>query len=499
MKYLFLFSISLLLSVSSFAQETKDKKTAIPQVVYSPNKDYEMLYKKAWELALDHIKYQDELPQSPYVDEAFDDGTIWIWDTDFMLLFYKYAQTPFPTILTLNNFYQPIHDEVKIPLRIEILDNPPLFAWTEYKYHQFSNDQHHLDLLLNKNEYLQRHFEWFDTVSQGTIMANSAPTCIKKEEKGYVWEGGRSGMDNTPRGRKGEHALKHRPNNPDMLWIDAIGQQGLSALYIARLMKSQENEEGYKKWMLKYETLKALVNQYYWDAEDGFYYDIDRRDLSFMKVKTPASYWPMLAEMCSAEQAKKMAQHLEDEQWFGGALPWTTVSRDDADFDPLGGYWRGSVWLPTAYMGIKALEKYEYFDLARKNALQIIDHMLETYQQYSPHTIWECYNPNEPMPATTITGTEVRPDFCGWSALGPISLLIENVIGIYEVDAANNLVKWNLTKEDRQGVKDFCFGDIKTDIIYQNNKVEVKTNKAFTLEINGKSHQLKKGKNRIDI
>ena len=221
-----------------FSQVEKQPDITIPKIIYSPNESYVELYNKAWELALDHIKYEEGMPQSPYIDEAFWDHTIWIWDTEFMMLFYKHAQTPFSSIKSLNNFYHPIHKGVEMPLRIEILDNPPFFAWIEYEYFKFSNDQKHLNQLLNTDQYLQKHFHWFDTVSKGTVMVNSVPTCIEKENNGYTWEGGRSGMDNTPRGRRGKNAVGHRPNHPDMLWIDAIAQQGLAALYTAKLLSN---------------------------------------------------------------------------------------------------------------------------------------------------------------------------------------------------------------------------------------------------------------------
>ena len=42
-------------------------------------------------------------------------------------------------------------------------------------------------------------------------------------------------MDNTPRGRIGKTAPMPRPNNPRMLWVDAISQQALAASCIATL------------------------------------------------------------------------------------------------------------------------------------------------------------------------------------------------------------------------------------------------------------------------
>ncbi|MEC3908872.1 trehalase family glycosidase [Tamlana sp. 2201CG12-4] len=480
--------------------EATSKPTNHPTIIYSPNQDYVELYNKAWEIAKEHVKSSDGLVQSPYIDEAFDESTIWIWDTAFMLHFFKYASFDFPAIESLNNFYAPIHDNTEIPLRIEIPDNPPLFAWTEHDFYKFSNDTKHVKKLLYKKEYLQKHFEWFDTVPKGTVIANSAKTWLKKEPNGYQWEGGRSGMDNTPRGReKGKSAKKNRPNNPDMLWIDAIAQQGLSALNISKLFTSIGDTIQANIWKSKYNAIKQKINTLYWDEEDGIYYDLNRKTLKPMKLITPASYWPMLAEMCDSVQAKKMVEHIKNPEALGGDVPWTTVPRNDIDFDPKGGYWRGSIWIPTAYMGIKAIQKYGYFGLARNNALSIIDHMSKTYRQYKPHTIWECYSPTEPKPALTIHGDIVRPDFCGWSALGPISLMIENVIGFYDINAQNKTVKWNLHKEGIQGIKNLVFGNVVTDIIYENDVVKVKTNQKFILTINNVDYTINEGINKLGL
>ena len=35
--------------------------------------------------------------------------------------------------------------------------------------------------------------------------------------------------------------------------------------------------------------------------------------------------------------------------------PLPSLARNDPDFRPDGAYWRGSVWLPTAYMTVKAV------------------------------------------------------------------------------------------------------------------------------------------------
>ena len=62
-------------------------------------------------------------------------------------------------------------------------------------------------------------------------------TKLQKLPDGYKWAGYPSGLDNTPRGKITERATKDRPDNPNMLWIDAICQQALSALCISKMFR----------------------------------------------------------------------------------------------------------------------------------------------------------------------------------------------------------------------------------------------------------------------
>ncbi len=477
------------------------KHEMVPEPVLTNDKEFVDFYYKAWEIAFSQIKTDKGVPQSPYVDEAFDPNVIWIWDTNFMLHFWKYAQTSFPeSILTLNNFYKPILDKAPLSLSIEILDNPPLFSWTENAFYKLSNNKQHLEDVLVKNQYPQRYFEYFDTVPKGTKAYGSATTWIKKVPNGYLWEGGRSGMDNTPRGRIGAHATKQRPNNPDMLWVDAISQQALNALYIKKMYEKVGDKTSAIVWNKKYEDLKSTINLKYWNEKDQFYYDLDQNTLQPMKVKSIASYWPLLAEVASNDQAKLMVDKIKTDSLFGGQVPLTTLARNDSDFKENGEYWRGGVWLPTAYMTIKGLEKYGYYDVAYDTSYKIISHMLKTYNQYEPHTIWESYSPTKPEPAANELKGISRPNFCGWSALGPISLLIEDVIGFYDIDAAQNTIKWNLSRKDIHGIKNLKFGTTLTDIIYTgNNNITVKSTAPYLLFVNGKKLKVKTGDNNFKL
>lgn len=322
-------------------------------------------------------------------------------------------------------------------------------------------------------------YDWFENGDSGQLFDWAAmPRLAKRLRLGYMWSGLPSGMDNTPRGA-GNHY-------DGILWLDLLAQQGLAVLSIARLAEAVGNPECAARFLLRYEQKKELMQQY-WDETSGCYFDrLISHGREFCRVLTPASFWPFLAEMGTPEQLETAARTLTDDRMLGGVAPCPSVSRSDPAFDPAGGYWRGGVWVPTAYIVIKALEKYGCFDLARQLSVRLLRHMQRTFEEFSPHTIWECYSPTAPRPSTSKNGKFCRPDFCGWSALGPVSLLIENVIGIHQVDAAARRIRWNCPGTGRCGVRNLRFGGETVTLLHENGRLHVRSRSPFTLEWNGR-------------
>ena len=468
-------------------------KSQLPKPIFDEEHQFIELYWKAWEYAWDHIYEKAGAPQSPYMDEALTPKAIWIWDTCFMVLYCRYAPKYFPGIESLNNFYIPLHDKTKSSLKIHHIDNPPLFAWVEYEYFKLTGDLERLKWVLEEKQYLQKHYDFINNMKPlRRKKIGVVPTMAKKYELGYQWRGTQSGMDNTPRGR-GKY-LK-------ILWIDLLAQQGLAAKNLVNIAKMLNNEIIATKFQAEYEKVKKLLNQYYWNEEDGVYYDIKKKHpKEQVKVKTPATYWPMLANICDENQAKKLAENASNPDIFGGKIPYPSVSRDDPDFNPEGMYWRGGVWLPMAYMTTKALEQYGFYELADTNAYNLLKDMLKTYNEYEPATIWEVYSPTEPKPGTYKFNRKVfRPNFCGWSALGPISMLIENVLGFHHIYASEKKILWRLYRKGRHGIRRLKFGTIITDILYEKNKVEITSNEPYTLYINSKEYKIKKNQQEFEI
>ena len=190
-----------------------------------------------------------------------------------------------------------------------------------------------------------------------------------------------------------------------------------------------------------------------------------------------------------------------DDCELGGEVPLISLSRSDGNYEHNGKYWRGALWLPTAYSTLRGLTRYGFHEEAHGFGRKIVDHMLKTYHSYEPHTIWECYSPEKPEPSVSDANEIVRPNFCGWSALGPISVYIENVIGFHHVDAFNRLVRWHKPKEFQKalGVKNLRFGDVVTDIVADGKTCRVKSNNPYTLEINGIAYSIEAGEQEITL
>ena len=468
----------------------------IPLPVY-PDAELVDLYKKTWEIAAERVRKGPEgLPASPYLDENCYETDVWIWDTCFMALFSKYAPKSFPGKESLDNFYFPMYRGVSTPLRIHMRDNPPLFAWLEWENYRFSGDKARVEGVLLREQFLQRHFRWFNTAPKGERAPYSSnPVYLGAAGKdGFTWTGRASGMDNTPRGRDSGGYDR-------ILWVDAISQQALAARCISSLYSSLGKKEEAREWEGEYKALVRKINELYWDEEDGFYYDVDVVTKKPCRVKTIASFWPLLAGAASPEQAARMVEHVKRADGFGGELPWPSLARSDRDFDEkTGNYWRGAVWLPTAYMATKALEGYGYADLADELAEKVLMQQLRTYHEVVPHTIWECYSPSANRPSVEH-GRRVRQDFCGWSALGPISLFIENVLGFHEISAEQRQVRWRLRPEKgRHGIRRLTFGPVTTDIVFDGKKgITVRSNVPYTLYVNDVSYSVPEGESVISL
>lgn len=473
-------------------------KDQLPEPVLDNQRELIDIYYAAWRMAWNKIKQGTrENGFAPYyMDEGFNE-LIYQWDTCFITAFAIYGRNVFPVMASLDNFYSKQRSDGYIqrvywettgklanePTADEPMVNPPLFAWIEWRYFRISGDGSRLHRIL---PVLIKYFEWTEK------------NCRTPIGKGlfYISPLG-SGMDNTPRKDVDRAA-----------WIDYSSQQALAALYISRIAEAVHNQEIQKTYHNKFNEIKNKINTFLWDDKTHFYYDLTQ-DGTLSVTMHIGAYWTLISEVCPEEKLDYMVSHLENPKEFRRPHLVPTLPANQPEYDKKGHYWLGSVWAPTNYMVIEGLMNYKHFALADTIAFNHLKQISDVYFNFKPvkdkiafeerfndqyHTIWECYSAEFDEPATRWDDTFYsRQDFVGWTGLGPIALLIENVLG-FDIDGKDNLIRWNIKRTDRHGIKNIMLGDQKVTLICESTdnkiKINIKCEKPFKLIIthNGKEH-----------
>ncbi len=463
----------------------KDIKEKLPFPIISDTGLVDM-YDFCWEEAFRKLK--NPLDGSPfvsnYIDEAFGPH-IFQWDTHFMIMFWKYAHHIFPAIESHDNFYASQEIDGYICREIREADgeffyfrgkdntiNPPLFPWVEYQYYLISGDD---SRFLSIIPPLEKYAEW---IEHNRKYPGSQP--------GLYWQTNLgSGMDNSPR--------------TGTCWVDMSAQMALFYEYLSKIIMHNGNSEKAEGYHALYEEISCRINYWMWDENDGLYYDVHDFGEKY-PIKTVAAFWPMLSDIPDSSRAAQLVANLKDSTSFWRRIPFPTLAANEPAFDKIGDYWLGSVWAPTNYAIIKGLENYGYYDFAYEASLKYLDGMKAVFEKTG--TVWENYSPD-----SLKQGDRANRDFVGWTGLGPISLLIENVIGI-KANAPDQKISWHIHRKDRHGIKNLTIGKNSVTLIAepfgkQNGEriIMAITNEPVFLEVfqNGirKTFQLKKGMNSL--
>jgi hypothetical protein len=474
----------------------------IPRPVLDGYAEWLVLYDKTWNLLWENLSYGNSYNKygKVFLEEAFNEQ-IYQWDSSFMTIFAKYARQLFPAIETLDNFYikqksdgyiqrsysVTSGDEAELSTAKEPAVNPPLFAWAELEYAKYSGDTGRLATVLPK---LEKYYLWIKQhmrtpLGQGLY---------------YQTQLG-SGMDNTPRGDANGAG-----------WVDMSMQQALAAKNlseIAHILNLKEQEEN---WKSEYEDLKNLINQKLWSEKDNFYYDLQKNG-EHAGVRHIGSFWALIAGIPDSQQALPFIGYLKNEKEFYRKNLFPTLSASSPFYHTSGAYWRGSVWAPTNYMTIKGLEKYQEPELAYEASVNYLNLMTRVFHSnIDPkritaldridgflHTIWECYAPESDEPCSPGADKNyARANFVGWSGLGPVALLIENIIGL-KLKGLSNEIEWNLREPTRIGMENLYFGKnlARVSLVADAEKnaartIHIRTETAFKLKINYKGKTLVK-------
>lgn len=430
------------------------KKDALPHVVLSEHAALTALFDYAFETAFRKVDYIEKAGWKPQLTCYPGIGVIWQWDSCFMTLITNYANGTLDAFNNLDNLYRLQRESdgyismaYTIESEKEAYDtgriNPPLYAWAEWQHYVITGDRSRFSAVAPKIAALYAYIE-----------NHHRRAC------GLYWfdDPGSSGMDNSPRG---EYPSTHLDGS-GVCFVDLACQQALTADRLSKMYAVLGDSEKAAFYAAENARICALINRYHWDEKTGFYYDFFARENAekrpkLINTKTVAVAWTLLCGAATEERFSRVLQHFLNEDEFYTRIPFASLSRDDLNYDPTGGYWLGSSWHPTNFVLLCAMYQNGYVKEARAAALQILHGIQAVYENADFGGIWEAYSPEEYKPATLENGGLCQPEFVGWGGLMPITALIEIVVGI-NCNAPQNAITFRLLSKGDSGVENLHLG-----------------------------------------
>ncbi|MFC2168961.1 amylo-alpha-1,6-glucosidase [Acidobacteriota bacterium] len=165
-----------------------------------------------------------------------------------------------------------------------------------------------------------------------------------------IWESGQNDLPNW-----NAAGFSTETNTLMMNCLDLNSLYTLDAWCLAQIANILDEGNESKKYLEEYEKMKELVNVYFWNEKEGFYFD-RLWDGQFSIRKAASNFYPLLARIPDQNKALRMVKHLLNEEEFWGEYVIPTVSRDDPAFKEQQ-FWQGSVKALTNYLiyqGLKA-------------------------------------------------------------------------------------------------------------------------------------------------
>jgi hypothetical protein len=402
-------------------------------------------YHHCWEIAFKN--FRRATPENGFVSDyssTMYDDALFIWDSVFITLFGRYGDRAWRFQHTLDNFYAKQHPDGGICRQLRETDGtevfsrfdpagsgPNLLAWSEWEYYRLRGDRTRLAEVFAP---LVAHAEWhrrYRTWPNGS----------------YWGTGWATGMDNQPRTPSGAHIWFDHAHRT---WVDTNFQAVLNNRLIIRIAEELGREEEVQAAAAENAALVPWINQCLWDEGTGFYHDLRRDQTRATELKTIGAYWALLARAVPSERLDRFLWHLENQAEFNRVHRVPSLSADTRGFDPDGGHWLGGVWAPTNYMVLRGLTEHGKHDLAYAIAENHYMHVLGSFERTG--SIWEHHAPDAPAEGRG------RKDFVGWTAITPIAVLFEYVLGLRTDGIAGELL-WDVRRIDEHGVYRYPLGE----------------------------------------
>jgi len=449
-------------------------KDKLPVPVLKGREEWIALYDKTWEAIFEN---QQDMEKKGFLESCF------------MTLFTNYSNETVSALDNLDRLYVLRNEETghiprvsghggDIPCLEDKYISPPLLAWAEWQHYVVTGDTSRFERVLPALEGYYGYIEKNHRRNTGLYWFNDPIA---------------AGMEGSPRGG----APAEFSDGSDVCHVDLACQQALSAKCLSKIYGVLEQEDKKEFYASEHKRICELINRYHWSERAGFYLDFFGRDeaekrVKFINSKTAATFYTLLCGCAEGERLRKVIETLFDEDKFYTKVPFASLSQEDPNYEEKGGNWRGDVWACMNYVAIKGLLDCGYEDFAREAAIRFLSAMKKVDQNESYGGLWEAYAPESYEPSSHKEKGAVvtcRPQAAGWSALGPINLLIEGIIGI-RFNAPKNTVTFRMYPGEIGGVRnvDFCGGKVSVECVEYSNQpqgvlIVVETEKPIILDI----------------
>jgi hypothetical protein len=136
-----------------------------------------------------------------------------------------------------------------------------------------------------------------------------------------------------------------------------------------------------REFNLHADHVVRLINENFWNEEDGMYYDRNEKTGKPVKVKSATCLMPLFAGAATPERAlRTVKEHLLNETEFWLPYPVASYAKTEVDYYQ-GSHsecnWRGSTWAPTNYMIFQGLMRYGFVGVAKDLATRLFVMALE--------------------------------------------------------------------------------------------------------------------------
>lgn len=434
---------------------------SVPEPVLPPElASLRVLYDAAWRMLHSRIREPRDtsgLPNGYLSTGSNFPHNQFVWDTAFTSVAAAYGYRALPPTASLDVLYRTQFDGGYIHRELDVRDlmpvlyepdfgpNPPILTYAEWAIAGLTGDRLRLKRVYPALKALH-----------GWIARN------RRQDDGTYWTTGlANGLDNSPSYGNGYPCL--------------TAQMAHDAELLGAIAGLLGYDEEAARWRAEYEETVRALNDKLWDPVARIYAaSLDEGGHNPNKIVT--AFWPLLAGAAPPDRAEALAAHLTDPASFWRYHPIPSVAADSPAFVPGGDYWLGSAWAPTNYAAIRGFQRAGYASLAYEASLKHLHAMLEVYRDTGE--IWENYCSEAPK-----KGSASAPSY-SWSALGPIALLLETVVGL-QPDALAGRIVWSPPTKTEIGARRYPLGEATVDLDVRDEEdgwhVHVRADRPFDL------------------